>query len=119
MAAKLIPPFARYHVSILTHESTFLPFEETMTNLLTQFFVSNMMKLRTSILVEGLRVVHQSEDKETPDLKTKRQRTIDRFKMPKDTLVLVDHKNVEGEDGYNNKVSHQQHYLKEDVASTV
>jgi hypothetical protein len=38
--------------------------------------------------------------------------------MPKDTVVLVDHTNVQGEDGYNKKIPHQQHYLKEDVAST-
>lgn len=43
-----------WQVAILTHESTEIPFEETIANLLTQFFVSLGVRLHTSILVEGL-----------------------------------------------------------------
>lgn len=98
---------SKYHVSILTHESTHIPFEETTTNLLTQFFVANMVRLHTSILVEGMHVLSSSK------------RRLDNEPAPeRGSLVLVDYENLPGEKGYNEKIPTTAHYLKEDVAST-
>ena len=43
-----------YQVAILTHEATEIPFEETIADELTQFFVSVGVSLHTSILVDDL-----------------------------------------------------------------
>ena len=52
-----------WQVAILTHESTDIPFEETIANLFTQFFVSLGVCLHTSILVDGIEsVVGQKQD---------------------------------------------------------
>ena len=43
-----------YQVAILTHEATEIPFEETIADELTQFFVSAGVSLHTTILVDDL-----------------------------------------------------------------
>ena len=78
-----------YHVAILMHESTAIPFEETIADLLTQFFVSARSYLHTSILVEGLH--------STLDIASKKQReSVGQKRRPPEqaeSLVLVDHNN--------------------------
>jgi hypothetical protein len=116
----------RYHVSILTHESTHIPFEQTIADLLTQFFVGNSARLRTSILVEGMHILDLADRGDTEDTDTDTETGSEtlhtdkakRRKVNKNSLVLVDYENVQGVTGYNAKMHQQYHYLKEDVPST-
>jgi len=88
---------SEFAVAILTHESTRIPFEQTISELLTQFFTSLGARLHTSILVEGL--------ESTPSVETKQRRGAAAGKKRQQDLRSLTLVNDDG-------------YLKEDVAST-
>ena len=107
----------KYHAAILTHESTHIPFEGTVADLLTQFFVGNFVRLHTSILVEGMCIsvpdLKKQKADESPEVRKRKVQ-----ESSEDTLVLVDFENVHGTSGYKEKVPSMAHYLKEDVPTT-
>ena len=88
----------KYRVAILTHQSTAIPFEETIADWLTQFVVDAGASLHTSILVEGLHATLDIEAKKS------RKETGKRRQQPQQAQRLV--------------LVNTEHYLKECVATT-
>ena len=82
--------------AILTHEATEIPFEQTIADLLTQFFESVGARLHTSILVGEV------EDVESVVGAKRDAEGSQRARLAFDRLTLVKHRG----------------YVKEDVTST-